>query len=86
MKTNTVHKIGMSFRNPIWKLSSPPDWLGLGLVKGTALGQAKLMIMAPPYTRARMFTTIPQRPSRNGAAVFGQPRARARRMMMLPRK
>ena len=86
MKTNTVHRIGILFRNPMWKSSSPPLWAGVGLVKGTARGQAKLMIIAPPYIRARMFTSIPQRPSRNGALVLGQPLARARRMMMLPRK
>src|SRR5215467_9448292 len=31
-----------------------------------------------------MLTTIPQLPSRNGAFVFGQPPARARRIAMIP--
>ena len=66
------------------KVSRPPVWTGSGLL--ATRGQAMLISIAPPYTRPRMLTSMPQRPSRNGALVFGQPRARARRITMLPRK
>ena len=82
MKTTTVHRIGISSRKP--SLSSPLVWLGLGLL--AARGQAKLISMAPPYNSATMLTSMPQRPSLNGALILGQPRARARIMTMLPRK
>ena len=82
MKTTTVHRIGIPSRKP--SLSSPAVWLGLGLL--AARGQAKLMSMAPPYSSATTLTSRPQRPSRNGALTFGQPRARAAMITMLPRK
>ena len=46
MKITTVHRIGILFRKPSPKLSSPAVWLGLGLL--AARGQAKLTSIAPP--------------------------------------
>ena len=46
MTITTVHRIGMSLRKLRPKLSSPPVWLGLGLL--ATRGQAKLISIAPP--------------------------------------
>src|ERR1700694_1782896 len=57
---------------------------GFWLPTVTSLGHMKLMIMAPPHTRAAMLMAVPQLPSLNGVFSVGHPRMRASRMPMLP--
>src|SRR5213596_1995996 len=46
----------------------------------TSLGHRKLISIATPHTSPRMLTIVPHWPRRNGAASFGHPRSRARRI------
>ena len=66
------------------KSSTPSVSFGFGLVATRC--HTKLISIEPPHTSARMFTSIPQRPSENGTSRRAKkPRRRACRIARLAR-
>ena len=82
MIPRTVHRTGFEFSQPQWKSSAGASVAGRGFV--AARGHIMFTNIEPPHTIARTLTGIPQRPSENGAFVFGHPVSRARRSARLP--
>jgi hypothetical protein len=72
----TVQRIGRSFNEFQWKLSSLPVWFGVGF--DSTRGQAKFTSMPAPQRIPGAVMGMPQLPSENGAGTRGQPRLRAR--------